>query len=364
MLLELEVYITLFGAGTSILAAVGQLSLSNKRKQNYNLAVVHLTLAILLVQCASVFSGFSMFHPWILRYHLTLIWAQAPLLYLAYLFLVVREKKFPVRIYRLFIPAIIAFVIDTSFIIVYRDRVAPSLFWGYGSEGAVWVLTKQYLLVAGGLQIILYLMVFVIQMLPSIRYKNVNVILVITMAYCLSTITATVFMITGYITADPWYMKVTAVMTAVALILIYPLGQRYPRFYQILQNEVKERRYKRYLLAGQNVECIMEQMTSLMEEEKLYRDEMLTLKILADRLSITSHQLSQLLNDKLNTNFNNYVNRYRIQEAERILVEEPDRSVLTIAFQVGFNNKTSFYEAFSRFNEISPQRYRKEKLRR
>lgn len=364
MLLEAEIYITLFGAGTSILSAIGQLVVRNKRKQNYNLAVVHLSLGILLVQCASVFTGFSMFHPWLLRYHLTLIWAQAPLLYLAYVFLVVRENKFPDKTFRLFIPTALAFIIDTSFIIVYRDRVAPNLFWGSGTEGAVWVMVKQYLLVAGGMQIILYLLVFIIQMVPLIRYKKVNIILVITLGYCVSTLISTVFMIAGYISADPSYMKVTAVMTALALILIYPLGQRQPKFYQMLQTEVKERRYKKYLLAGQNVECIMEQMASLMEEQMLFTDETLTLKMLADRLSITPHQLSQLLNDKLNTNFSNYINQYRIREAQRILIEEPDRSVLTIAFEVGFNNKTSFYDAFSRFNNVSPHKYRKEKLRK
>ena len=210
----------------------------------------------------------------------------------------------------------------------------------------------------------LYLLVFIRQMAPAIKYRDVNIILVITLGYCTSTVIATIFMITGYITADPSYMKVTAVMTALALILIYPLGQRHPKFYQMLQTEVKERRYKKYLLAGQNVEWILEQMTSLMEEQMLFTDETLTLKGLADRLSITPHQLSQLLNDKLNTNFSNYINQYRIREAQRILIDEPERSVLTIAFEVGFNNKASFYDAFSRFNNVSPHKYRKEKLRK
>ena len=104
-------------------------------------------------------------------------------------------------------------------------------------------------------------------------------------------------------------------------------------------------------------------MTDLMKESRLYSNENLTLKELAVKLSLTPHQLSQLLNDKLNTNFSTYINRYRISEAKHILLQEPDRTVLSIAFDVGFNNKSSFYEAFSKFTGKSPQRYRKEKIR-
>jgi AraC-like DNA-binding protein len=223
---------------------------------------------------------------------------------------------------------------------------------------------KKYLLIAGALQIIIYLIVFMARMLPDWSFRRRNVILDITLFYSLSSLATTGFLVAGYITADVLYLKITALIGAFSTIFIYPLGQRYPRFYQILQTEAKERRYKKSLLGGLNVDLIMEHLTALMETERLYEDETITLKDLAERLLITPHQLSQLLNDTLHTNFNNFVNRYRITEAERILIDDPRRPVLTIAFDVGFNNKTSFYDAFSRFNGMSPHRYRKEKLRK
>jgi YesN/AraC family two-component response regulator len=78
----------------------------------------------------------------------------------------------------------------------------------------------------------------------------------------------------------------------------------------------------------------------------------------AARLLIRPHQLSQILNERNKTDFRNYVNRFRIDEARRLLVEEPDRSIITICFEVGFNSKTSFNITFKKMTGLSPKEYR------
>ncbi len=77
-------------------------------------------------------------------------------------------------------------------------------------------------------------------------------------------------------------------------------------------------------------------------------------------MELTQHQLSQLLNEKLNTNFNGFINSFRIDRARELLVSEPDAPVLNIAFAVGFNSKWAFYDAFTRFTGKSPVAYRRE----
>jgi AraC-like DNA-binding protein len=363
MFIELETYFTLFGGGTGIVAAFGQLIIKDKRKANYNLAALWFTLGLLMFQCASVFTGYSQSHSWILCYHLTLIWIQAPLLYLAYFYLVSPEEKYPEKIFILFIPSILAFILDSASIIAYLLNLIPNMLWIFHDENVSWIAVKKYLLIAGAIQIVISLIVFIIRMFPAWKLSERNSILTITIGYSISSIFATSFLLAGYITINISYLKTASLITSAGIILISLIGQRYPRFLQILQTEVKKERYKKSLLAGRDVAPMMNQMISLMEKDYLYRDENLTLKILADRLSMNQHQLSQLLNDNLCTNFSNFINRYRITEAERILLEQPDRPVLAIAFDVGFNNKTSFYDAFSRFNGVSPHKYRKEKLR-
>lgn len=363
MFFEIETYFTIFGGGTGIIAAFGQLIIKDKRDANYNLAGLWLTLGLLMFQCASVFTGYSQNHPWILCYHLTLIWLQAPLLYLAYFFLVSTEEKYPERIFILFVPSILAFTLDSASIIAYLLNLIPNMLWIFHEENVSWIVAKKYLLIAGTIQIIISLIVFIIRMFPAWKLSDRNSILGITIGYSISSIIATSFLLAGYITINMTFLKTASLLTSAGIILVPLIGQRFPKFLQILQTEVKKERYKKSLLAGRDVTPIMNKLISLMEDEFIYRDENLTLKILADKLSMNPHQLSQLLNDNLNTNFSNYINRYRITEAEKILLEKPDRPVLAIAFDVGFNNKTSFYDAFSRFNGVSPHKYRKEKLR-
>ncbi len=364
MFAELETYFTLFGGGTGIIAACGQLVAKDKRKENYNLAALWLTLALLMFQCASVFTGFSRSHPWVLCYHLTLIWLQAPLLYLAYFFLVSTEDKYPEKIYIFFIPSLLAFVLDSASIIAYLAGLIPNMLWIFHDENVSWIAVKKYLLIVGAVQIIVSLIAFIIRMLPAWNLSERNNVLSITIGYSIASIFATSFLLAGYITINVSYLKIASLICSAQIILISLIGQRFPKFFQMLQTEVKKERYKKSLLVGRDVAPILNQMIELMESDFLYRDETLTLKTLADRLSVNPHQLSQLLNDKMNTNFSNFVNRYRITEAEKILLEKPDRPVLAIAFDVGFNNKTSFYDAFSRFNGVSPHKYRKVRLRR
>jgi transcriptional regulator GlxA family with amidase domain len=113
-----------------------------------------------------------------------------------------------------------------------------------------------------------------------------------------------------------------------------------------------------------DVETTVETLTRLMEEERLYRNEELSLNDLAAALSVTTHQLSELLNDHLDTSFSAFVNRYRVREAMDLLLDEPSRPVLSIAYATGFNSKSAFYEAFTRFTGTSPLNYRKLHLRR
>ena len=146
----------------------------------------------------------------------------------------------------------------------------------------------------------------------------------------------------------------------ISLLLIssYITGVRYPSLIQLVIIEAKKQYHRKKLLTGIDPESLLFNLERLMKEEKLYTSETLSLKDLADILSITPHQLSHLLNSERDTNFNTFINQYRIEEAKRLLLEEAERSILTIAYAVGFNSKSTFYDAFSRFTGITPKQYR------
>ncbi len=107
-------------------------------------------------------------------------------------------------------------------------------------------------------------------------------------------------------------------------------------------------------------ECI-KKLDYLMEIEKVYRDETISLQSLSEKLSITPHQLSRIINEKLNKNFPDFINTYRVEEAKKILADprQTDRKILTIAFDVGFNTKVAFNTAFKKHTRMTPSQFRK-----
>lgn len=102
-------------------------------------------------------------------------------------------------------------------------------------------------------------------------------------------------------------------------------------------------------------------LAALMATERVYRQSQLTLPQLAALLGISSHHLSQLLNERLGTTFFDYVNGLRVADVEGLLRDpkSADRPILELAFRAGFNSKSTFNSIFKRTTGRSPSEFRK-----
>nr|WP_246615772.1 helix-turn-helix domain-containing protein [Aquimarina litoralis] len=98
-----------------------------------------------------------------------------------------------------------------------------------------------------------------------------------------------------------------------------------------------------------------------MNEEKPYLDGAISLTTLAGSLNVNPKALSFVINEYLHKNFNHYINDWRIEEVKkRLNNEEYDKfKMLTIAFDCGFNSKSTFNLAFKKATGLSPSEYRK-----
>ncbi|PTX61360.1 AraC family transcriptional regulator [Kordia periserrulae] len=106
-----------------------------------------------------------------------------------------------------------------------------------------------------------------------------------------------------------------------------------------------------------------DKLTALMESEQLYLDSALTLDVLSERLNLSRHHTSQLINEHFQMNFFEFVNTYRIKEAIKLLQDkQSDLNINEIIYTVGFNNRTSFYNAFRKKTGISPKSYRSQQV--
>jgi AraC-like DNA-binding protein len=99
-----------------------------------------------------------------------------------------------------------------------------------------------------------------------------------------------------------------------------------------------------------------------MRSEKPYLDSRLTLQQLADVVGLPPRQLSLLVQSTSESNFYQFVNKYRIEEAKRLLVDprEQRTSIEAIGLMAGFRARSTFYEAFRRQEGKTPAQYRKD----
>ena len=102
---------------------------------------------------------------------------------------------------------------------------------------------------------------------------------------------------------------------------------------------------------------LLSKIEKLMREEELFKNPNLNLAKLAKELHISSHLLSQLLNDNLNKSFTQFINEYRIEEAKKMLKTNQNLKIEVIAENCGFNSNSTFYNVFKKFTNTTPAKY-------
>ncbi|MFZ1805718.1 MAG: helix-turn-helix domain-containing protein [Cyclobacteriaceae bacterium] len=120
---------------------------------------------------------------------------------------------------------------------------------------------------------------------------------------------------------------------------------------------------KKYLNSGLDVvtmQRIVNKIESEFKSKKMYLSRDLTLRKLAEQINEKPHFISQALSSQVGENFNDFVNRYRIEHAKGMLRDEHfnNYKIEAIALESGFNNKVTFNKAFGKFVLTTPSAFR------
>jgi AraC-like DNA-binding protein len=112
------------------------------------------------------------------------------------------------------------------------------------------------------------------------------------------------------------------------------------------RKSLSENKRKQYLV----------KLEKYVQEHKPYLSPTINLNELAEMVDIPSRSLSEVLNDSLNQSFFDFINTYRINEVEQLLMNSKDTSltVSEIIYDVGFNSKSAFYSAFKKYKGYPP----------
>lgn len=120
-------------------------------------------------------------------------------------------------------------------------------------------------------------------------------------------------------------------------------------------------KYEKSGLQKEVADKIHRDLNKVMKEKKVFKNEELSLSELAQQLGIHPNNLSQVINTYENKNFYDYVNTLRVEEFKALVLspENNNYTLLSLAFECGFNSKTSFNRNFKKITGESPSAYLK-----
>ena len=153
-----------------------------------------------------------------------------------------------------------------------------------------------------------------------------------------------------------------AILTAFSLLIIKPtIFLRFPhRFDSIELERTPKNKYVHSKLQTDQKDRFLQKLITFVEKEKSYQSPELTLAELSQQVDIPAHYLSQVINEKLQVNFLDFINKYRVNAAKEKLLDPKlsHYTILAIAFEAGFNAKSTFYAAFKKHTGMTPSQYR------
>lgn len=156
------------------------------------------------------------------------------------------------------------------------------------------------------------------------------------------------------------YLNYNTVWIALPL-LVYGIGfyaLKQPEIFRVQINDKESAKIKSRL-SEEEVQVLRIGLEKLIQKERIYLDNELTLACLAEHLATSSNNLSWFLNNIYNTNFYDYINQYRVFAfLEKLDNKEHQlHTLLALSFEVGFKSKSTFNKAFKANVRDTPSNY-------
>jgi AraC-like DNA-binding protein len=182
-------------------------------------------------------------------------------------------------------------------------------------------------------------------------------------AYFILFILGGLNMIGNYIPFDPYFVIFCFIALFSFAYSFYGIKQPII-FGQVVHTNVDDKKetekYIRSGLRDQQAEDYLQKLVSFVESKKPYIDRDLSIHDLAEQIGISRHHITQVLNEKHGRNFFTFINEYRVKEVIERLSDPKfnNYTILAIAFDSGFNSKTTFNSIFKNQTGLTPSQYR------
>ncbi|MCW8876857.1 MAG: helix-turn-helix domain-containing protein [Kangiellaceae bacterium] len=174
----------------------------------------------------------------------------------------------------------------------------------------------------------------------------------------------------------PFLLFLSRVADGLIVIFIYSIAMaqwRYPHLFNVGQlnnlnkqadpdtadgSTDKASTGKSSALDEQTRKLLLDEIKAFMEKEKPYLRSKLTLQHLAKSIDVSSHHLSETLNQQEGKNFYQFINQYRIEHICEQLKQDSSQKIIDLALASGFSSKSTFNVVFKQFTNKTPSQYR------
>ncbi len=360
-------HLIFIGAYFSLIIGIGQFMQKDKQGAGYIYGISFISMGIWIFHICSYTTG--LFDN-VYLINLILIpfgFISAPAMALRYRWLLGQSMISRRRMFILLIPSLLSLFIITlpmfsSAIILKREFLRSVPIFSPGFNGLpLYFKIIQILFFLPKLYLVVF-MFFVLRQMTGIWKKKRDSKGVVSRAgyiFAMNILLSTAItgigdlFSTGLITWSLLYVNGT-------FISVFLFGQRNPDYNKVIKTDFVKRHYVKSKIRDLDIDRVMSDLEQMMKEEKAFASEDISLKIVAEELEITPHQLSEIINKKFHKNFNTYINDFRIVEAKEMLIKEPERTITSIAMAVGFNTNTAFSAVFSKSEGMSPKQFRQQ----
>jgi AraC-like DNA-binding protein len=343
-------------AAAAALFAVGQLIFQRKTARNYFLAIGVFCLCYVLLYFWAVDTGAIRRLPLLLYSNVTITFLVAPSVYLSF-HLIIRDAE---RGERPFWPHFVPLPLVAALIAAY-DAIRGPLAVGPGtpvpgqfSEPILYAIS-----LASDLYMLAYMLAANLEAARRVAEGGPREArrLRFFRVYLLGLLLSSAATLAAYALGDESFFIVGAALFGIVVIGYALYCSSAPgRESAIWFGEAGR---KGDSLKNIDPEPIERRLADIIERDKAFKDPRLSLAGLAKTLGVSPQQLSQLINERKGVNFRGYLNSLRIEEVKNDLIRYPERTILEIALDNGFNSKTAFNTEFARACGQSPRDYRK-----
>lgn len=279
--------------------------------------------------------------------------------FLFFLITLFKNYKILHKHYLLFLPSVIYVLVLVLSLVFQRDNIAFYQLISHNPNSII-VKTINYFIILLGILINSYLLITEILGSKNIKYdvfRKYRLEILISFLF-FQIISYAPYLIIEVSWKQVFIMPISALIFYLwaffRLLKILEFVKKAPKNIQTA-NIFFSNKYKNLKVCNEKQEKYVQLITSHLETKKPYLESKYSLICLSNEIGLSHHIVSMVINDKIGLTFHELLNKYRIEEAINLILNEKNPKVEAIAYSCGFGNKASFYSAFKKHVNVLPK---------